>query len=207
MTRKTQCATPDTEWFRTRLADRGVTQAQLAQAIGISPVLVSRAIGASAQPRDGFRAAELPIVARVLGVTVDELLMRLVYAVDPPYWTIGETLDDQARIKPVRGGYNKLYNVPPWPYPLSAISIATDRFFEWPAHTLIAYDHRTLLHVKDAARRLCVVSTTRESYRLLAYVDAATNSRCTLRLFGSDGAIEDAELTAAHPVLTIRLAQ
>ena len=209
MPRKTHqpVARADTRWFVSRLADRGITQAELAAAVGISPVLVSRAIGASAQPRDGFRSSELPAVARVLGVTVDELLMRLGYAVDPPYWLIAEEMDDDARVRPIRGEPKRLYGVAPWPRELTAIRVASERLFEWPAGTLLVYDGTVSLHIREAVRRLCVVSATKESYRRVAYVDAATNGRCDLRLFGSGRDMHDMELTAVNPVLTIQLVQ
>lgn len=62
----------DTRWFQTRLADRHVSQRQLAKRLGLDPAAVSLML----HGRRKFTAKEAVEIARVLGVELEAVVTK-----------------------------------------------------------------------------------------------------------------------------------
>jgi transcriptional regulator with XRE-family HTH domain len=62
----------DTRWFQTRLADKHVSQRQLAKRLGLDPAAVSLML----HGRRKFTAQEAVEIARVLGVELEAVVTK-----------------------------------------------------------------------------------------------------------------------------------
>ena len=191
----------DTDWFKTRLADKQLSMRKLADLMGLDVSAVSLMFSG----KRGMSASEAASVARLLGVPVDEVMRHagidLRGATKDAVPIVG-WVDAEGDIHTGKILGPKTVQGPPGASPeCQAVRAQTGGPFDGWIYFFHEADGISL----EAVSRLCVVQVAGEDGRRLAWVHRGYEpGHWNLGPFDGQGELASVRLVAASPVRWIR---
>ncbi len=194
----------DTKWFKSRLAEKGQSQAALARYMGLDPAMVSLML----RGKRSMKTSEAARIAQFLGSSVEEIVFRTGADVRGVAGTgaipmLGQVNEDgQVRIDE----NSELRISAPADLPEGCIALRARTFgTSWALLDgwIFFAAYRNEMIAPDVVGRLCVVAP-KQGGVLLRFVHRGYSPECfnLTGLFG--GTQEDVAVEAAAPVVWIR---
>lgn len=189
----------DSAWLRDRFRERGLTQADLARALGIRAPSVSEILSGQRAVQIGEAIA----LAKSLDVAPDELFRRLGYAWPQRRCQVVGEVDRDGRVHDLLPERAREVYAPEEPVKLVALVLQSDNLDWGVLHGTHVYFEPTGRVQYTAMGKLSVVGSS-ESERLLGIPRPASGDRVRIAVFGSHEIVEAPKLVSADRVRWIK---
>lgn len=194
-------AAPDQNWFRKRLRELELTQAQAAGRIGVHAASLGRMLTGE---RD-ISAGEVVELARVLATTPSEVLRRLGLEGGGGLAPRGRVLQD-GRVSYVVDTTDPVQLHGEYPVGAEALIVEAQEgpLSAWDGAVVVYAPSDTRGVGADVVGRLCVLEDTGSPLPVLGVLTSATGARGNaVRVFGTSEEIKPKRIVRASPVLGI----